>query len=68
MITLHYIDFNGEEERLKRLVSPSCICSIEPILDEESEHHSILTLKNGSSFTVVETIEEIKNLMKFETL
>lgn len=67
MITLHYIDLYGEEERMVRLVSPSCICSIEPILDEGSEHHSRLTLKNGTSFNVVETIEEIKDLMKSET-
>lgn len=56
MITLHYIDFNGDEEKVEKLVSPSCICSIEPILDEESEHHSRLTLKNGTSFSVVETV------------
>ena len=46
MITLHYIDFNG---------------------DEESEHHSRLTLKNGTSFSVVETVEEIKSMLKSET-
>ncbi len=67
MITLHYIDFNGDEEKVEKLVSPSCICSIEPILDEESEHHSRLTLKNGTSFSVVETVEELKSMLKSET-
>lgn len=63
MITLHYIDFDGNGEKLEMVISPACICTMTSTKDPEDEHNTKITLKNGTSFTVVEKLEEINKLI-----
>lgn len=65
MITLHSIDLNGDEELIPKMISISCICTIDPVLEEDSLHHTQIKLKNGESFFAVENFKEVQDLIQF---